>query len=248
MGAIVGNAIDSLFEYEKKEITLFNKMEYTPILGSAIGAVEIIYGTLKMALEVIKGVGNYLVKNKKYNFENEFIKGSRAFARGLALNFPPIFGGLFMYQTDLNAVRKFNYNNASALLNAKDVQEKDIDMALSYTKKLPYMSAQDLFNDYKYSCSARDLSYTTSWAGKRGILLLEIQNKYRSLNLHDKADKILEAAEVLELRGKIKEEEERIKREVERQQKIKLEAQQEEDFKRKQEEAMRVAMLRTLMN
>lgn len=119
---------------EKEKISFFNVMEYTPVLGSVIGSVEVLYGVIKIAVEIIRGIGNLFLKNSEYNFKKEIGSGVGTLGRGLALVVLPIFSGLFLYMMDQDRVWKYNHNNAVALLRAGDLTERDLDIAQEYAK------------------------------------------------------------------------------------------------------------------
>lgn len=236
-----GEHVFNLGSSEKEKITTFNKLEYTPVVGSAIGAVKIAYGVLKMALEIIKGIGNYFLKNNEYKFVAEFDKGLCSFGRGLGLLIPGL-GGWVIYQMDKDNIYRYNYKNAEALLSVENITEKDIDQAYEFAKKLPARTNNQLKDDLHDP--TMDVSQSRHWALTRRYLIIDIHNKYILLNLHEKANNILEAKEE-KLRSRIHEQEKLKQQEVSLQRQLVMEKGLEsQKEKEKTEKVARANVLR----
>jgi|GEM_PF-6068553 len=247
MGAITSKYLEHNYicsGAEKDKITTFNKLEYTPVIGSAIGSVKIVYGVLKMALEVIKGIGNFFCKNNEYNFIKEFNKGLCSFERGLCVLLLPVYGGWLIYQLDKSDVCRYNYNNAEALLNIDDMTEKDINMAYEFAKKLPYKSNNQLNWLRQRGVGIGDPSDSYGWALKRRSLMIQIQSKCNILNLHAKADTISEVQEE-ELRKNAQQQKQLRREEAGRQRDLEeMKQRQAEVEKNKEANCIRARMLR----
>lgn len=182
---------------EKEKISFFNVMEYMPVLGSVIGSAEVLYGVIKIAVEIIRGIGNRFVKNPDYDFKKELGSGVGTLGRGLFLMVAPIFSGIYLYSMDKDRVWKYNHQNAVALLGVGDLTERDVDIAQEYAKKLPYMNNEDL-DAFEEIGDYGDLSMRYSWAVTRKGVMRCIANKYSVLGITDKAKAILDVIDRVE--------------------------------------------------